>query len=73
MSAPIVEAGRRDPWNKGELVGQRATLKLSEIWAIRVRLELGDRNRELALFMTTSQTWSISFAAWRGVRCAALG
>jgi|ERR1700687_3154743 len=50
MLAPIVESGRRDPWNKGKLVGQKAPLKLRDIWAIRVRLELGDRKRELALF-----------------------
>jgi hypothetical protein len=50
MLSPIVESGRRDPWNKGKLVGQKAPLKLREIWAIRVRRELGDRKRELALF-----------------------
>ena len=40
----------RGPWNKGKLVGQKAPLKLREIWAIRVRLEIRDRKRELALF-----------------------
>jgi hypothetical protein len=40
----------REPWNKGKLVGQKAPLKLKEIWAIRVRLQLADRRRELALF-----------------------
>lgn len=40
----------RDPWNKGKLVGQKAPFKLKEIWAIRVRLQLGSRHRELALF-----------------------
>ena len=48
--APTVETGRRGPWNKGKLVGQKSPLKLKEIWAIRVRLELADRKRELALF-----------------------
>jgi integrase len=38
------------PWNKGRLVGQKPPLKLQEIWAIRIRLELGKRVRELALF-----------------------
>ncbi len=28
------------PWNKGKLVGQKLPLKLQEIWAIRVRLQL---------------------------------
>src|SRR5271166_4861788 len=50
MLAPTVESGRRDPWNKGKLVGQKAPLKLKDIWAIRIRLELSDRKRELALF-----------------------
>jgi len=42
--------GRRVPWNKGKLVGQKPPLKLKEIWAIRIRLQLGHRTRELALF-----------------------
>jgi len=38
------------PWNKGKLVGQKTPLKLEEIWAIRVRLQVFRRTRELALF-----------------------
>ena len=38
------------PWNKGKLLGQKPPLKLKEIWAIRIRLELNRRTRELALF-----------------------
>ena len=38
------------PWNKGKLSGQKRPLKLQEIWAIRIRLQLMDRTRELALF-----------------------
>ena len=34
--------------NKGKSVGQKALLKLKDIWAIRIRLQLG--TRELALF-----------------------
>jgi len=33
--------GHREPWNKGKLVGQKAPLRLKEIWAIRIRLQLG--------------------------------
>jgi site-specific recombinase XerC len=40
----------RQPWNKGKLVGQKAPFKLKEIWAIRVRLQIFCRTRELALF-----------------------
>src|ERR1022692_976349 len=50
MLLPKATPTRRVPWNKGKLVGQKAPLKLKDIWAIRVRLELGDRKRELALF-----------------------
>jgi integrase len=38
------------PWNKGKLIGQKSPLRLKEIWAIRIRLQLADRLRELALF-----------------------
>ena len=39
-----------EPWNKGKLVGQKEPLRLKEIWAIRIRLQLAERTRELALF-----------------------
>src|SRR6266852_1929315 len=42
--------GRGVPWNKGKLIGQKPPLKLKEIWAIRIRLQLDHRTRELALF-----------------------
>ncbi len=38
------------PWNKGKIVGQKSPLKLKDIWAIRIRLQLNHRTRELALF-----------------------
>ena len=40
----------QEPWNKGKLTGQKPPLKLSEIWAIRTRLQIGLRTRDLALF-----------------------
>lgn len=43
-------AGNRIPWNKGRLIGQKPPLKLREIWALRVRLQLGKQVRDLALF-----------------------
>ena len=43
-------APRREFWNKGKLVGQQAPFKLHEIWAIRIRLQMQGRLRELALF-----------------------
>ena len=38
------------PWNNGKLVGQKLPLKLKEIWAVRVRLQLSRNIRDLALF-----------------------
>jgi integrase len=38
------------PWNKGKLTGQKPPLKLKEIWAIRIRLQLSKQIRDLALF-----------------------
>ena len=49
MDATVTVA-RREPWNKGKLVGQRAPLKVKDIWAIRVRLQIHGRTRDLALF-----------------------
>jgi integrase len=40
----------REPWNEGKLVGQKSPLRLKDIWAIRIRLQLTQRTRELALF-----------------------
>ena len=40
----------RGPWNKGKIVGQKAPFKLKDIWALRVRLQMQGRVRELALF-----------------------
>ena len=38
------------PWNKSRLIGQKKPLKLKEIWAIRIRLQLLHKIRDLALF-----------------------
>ncbi len=40
----------QEPWNKGKLVGQKLPLKLEEIWAIRIRLQIESHHRDLALF-----------------------
>jgi len=38
------------PWNKGKLTGQKPPLKLNEVWAIRIRLQIANKIRDLALF-----------------------
>jgi hypothetical protein len=46
----IIATSSRQPWNKGKLVGQKTPLRLKDIGAIRVRLQIADRVRDLALF-----------------------
>jgi len=50
MDAIACNIKRKDSWNKGRLLGQKQPLKLKEIWAIRIRLQLAERLRDLALF-----------------------
>lgn len=40
----------RPAWNKGRIVGQKRPLLPKHVWAVRVRLELAGRVRDLALF-----------------------
>lgn len=54
MNQSIRTASKREPWNKGKLVGQKAPLRLKDIWAIRIRLQLGERVRELAMLTSPS-------------------
>ncbi len=37
-------------WNKGRLIGQKRALEPKHVWSIRVRLELSESHRDLALF-----------------------
>jgi len=48
---PLLEyKQKRAPWNKGKLTGQKPPLKAQQIWAIRIRLQINDSLRDLALF-----------------------
>lgn len=40
----------RHAWNKGRIVGQKRPLMPKHVWAIRVRLEIAENTRDLALF-----------------------
>ena len=44
------QTAHREPWNKDKIVGQKAPFKVKDIWALRVRLQMQGRVRELALF-----------------------
>ena len=50
MTTSQTSVTHHDPWNKGRLTGQKPPLKLSEIWAIRTRLQLTANTRDLAMF-----------------------
>lgn len=51
MHSPIPATSHsKAPWNKGRLIGQKRPLKPKEVWAIRARLQLERRKRDLALF-----------------------
>jgi integrase len=46
----INDASSRVAWNKGRFVGQKRPLRPKEVWAIRVRLQITRRKRDLAMF-----------------------
>jgi integrase len=52
MQDTIYDQPRRtnSPWNQGMLIGPKPPLKAKEIWSIRVRLQVANRIRDLALF-----------------------
>lgn len=41
---------KREPWNKGKLIGPKPPLRPKHVWAIRTKLQLDERIRDLALF-----------------------
>jgi integrase len=42
--------GRRVPWNRGKLIGAKPPLRQKHVWAIRTKLQIEHRTRDLALF-----------------------
>ena len=42
--------GLHETWNKGRLLGPKPPLQPKHVWAIRTRLQLAKRTRDLALF-----------------------
>ena len=41
---------KRVPWNKGKLAGAKPPLRPKHVWSIRIKLQMADRKRDLALF-----------------------
>lgn len=50
MVGYVSNHAHHEPWNKGKLIGQKAPLKLKEIWSIRIHLQMDQNTRDLALF-----------------------
>ncbi len=43
------QASRREPWNKGKLLGAKPPLRPKHVWAIRSKLQVDGRTRDLAM------------------------
>ena len=41
---------RREPWNKGKLIGRKPPLRPKHVWSIRTQLQMDARTRDLAMF-----------------------
>lgn len=41
---------KRIPWNKGKLTGQKPPFTPQQVWAIRIRLQIDNQLRDLAMF-----------------------
>src|ERR1700691_4437367 len=49
-SNPIQATPKRTAWNKGKLIGAKPPLRPKHVWSIRIKLQMADRKRDLALF-----------------------
>ncbi len=49
INLPAIRA-LQPAWNKGRVVGQKRPLLPKHVWAIRVRLEIAENHRDLAIF-----------------------
>jgi integrase len=47
---PIQTVPKRTPWNKGKLTGVKPPLRPKHVWAIRTKLKVEGRTRDLAMF-----------------------
>jgi integrase len=48
--AYLLAVASRTPWNKGKLIGAKPPLRPKQVWAIRTRLMIEGRTRDLAMF-----------------------
>jgi hypothetical protein len=47
---PSCKPAHNEPWNKGKLSGSKPPLLPKHVWAIRTRLQMLGKKRDLALF-----------------------
>lgn len=50
LDYPLALRPERPAWNKGRIIGQKRPVLPKHLWSIRVRLEMADNRRDLALF-----------------------
>ena len=50
LDIAIDEGASRAPWNKGKLLGAKPPLRTKHVWAIRTKLQVEGRTRDLAMF-----------------------
>jgi integrase len=48
--AYLLAVTSRTPWNKGKLIGAKPPLRPKHVWAIRTRLMIEGRTRDIAMF-----------------------
>ena len=50
LDTAIHERASHVPWNKGKLLGAKPPLRTKHVWAIRTKLQVEGRTRDLAMF-----------------------
>jgi integrase len=50
QETPLTSVQKREPWNKGRFTGAKPPLRPKHVWAIRSKLEVRGRTRDLAMF-----------------------
>jgi hypothetical protein len=68
----ISPASRREPWNKGKLIGQKPPLRPKHLWSIRTRLQMNGWARDLAIFNLAIDSKLRGFDTLTPVRCSPL-
>ena len=53
----VNSSSRRQPWNKGKLIGPKPPLRPGHVWSIRTNLQLHGRIRDLDLRVDADARW----------------